>query len=137
MADGIKGMAQNIGEAVVKPVVDEVGKAIEIGAQSVLNKNPQQLQQTSSAMDPMQQQQVKQEEQIGLVDARRKIKYWQDLSAAQSKVREDQKKKEQERTQEDTQKKKIKQFEIQEKKKDNIALKQAQTKTESRKGVGG
>ena len=136
MSDGVKGAMQNIGEAVVKPVVDEVGKAIEVGVQSVLNRQPVQ-QSTTPQIDPLQQQQIKTTEQIGLVDARRKIKYWQDLGNAQAKVREDQKKKEQERLQEDPQKKKIKQFEIQEKKKENIALQQAKTKTEVRKGVGG
>ncbi len=136
MADGVKGAMQNIGEAVVKPVMDEVGKAIEVGVQSVLNKQPVQPQ-TTSPIDPMQQQQISDNEQVGLVDARRKIKYWQDLAGAQARVREEQKKKEQDRLQVDTQKKQIKQFEIQEKKKDNIALKQSQIKTEVRKGVGG
>lgn len=142
MADGGKsplgGMMGVMGEVVAKPVIDEVGKAIEVGVQSVFNKNSQQQPQpTTSTLDPAIQQQTQQQEQTGLTDARRKIKYWQDLNLAQAKVREDQKKKEQERLQEDPQKKKIKQFEIQEKKKENIALQQAKTKTEVRKGVGG
>ncbi len=141
MADGgkgpISGLRQNIGEAIVKPVVDEVGKALELGAQSVLNKSPQQPQTTTPQLDPAQQQQIQMQEQVGLTDARRKIKYWQDLSAAQAKVREDQKRQEQERLKQDEKKKEVKQFQIQENKKQNIALQQAKTKTETRKGVGG
>lgn len=137
MADGVKGAMQNIGEAVVKPVIDEVGKAIETGTQSVLNRPPSGQQPTTPSLDPALQQQAQATEQVGLSDARRKIKYWQDLASAQAKVREDQRQKEQERLQEDPQRSKIKQFEIQEKKKQNIALQQAKTKTEVRKGVGG
>lgn len=127
MADGVKGVASDIGEAVVKPVVDEVGKAVEQGVQSVVS---------GPGVTTPQQQQKQLEDAGKLSEARRKIKYWQDLETAQKAVR-DKQKQEQQKVAQVSQSKQIKQFEVVNKKKENMALQQAQRKTEIKKGVGG
>jgi len=63
MSDGAKGnvgqLIADIGEAVVKPVVDEVGKAIEEGGQSIAGTG----QFSSNPSSPQEQQKKKLEEQ--------------------------------------------------------------------------
>lgn len=135
MADGIKGIAVDIHEAVVKPVSDEVGKAIEQGVQSVV-KGPGQ--NPPSNQTPVNPAQKKQEEQTQLAETRRKLDFWRNLSEAQNQVRAEQRKKEEERLKVEEKKKEIKQFEVEKKKRSlSAAVREAQTKTEAKKGVGG
>ncbi len=134
MADGIKGIAADISEAVVKPVSDEVGKAIEQGVQSVI-KGPGQNSPSNQQINP---QQIKQEEQVKLAETRRKLDWWKNLADAQNKVRAEQKQKEEERLKVMEKKKEIKQFEVTKKKQALAAsVREAQTRTEAKKGVGG
>lgn len=136
MADGFKGMVADINEAVVKPVSDEVGRALEQGVQSVV-KGPGQNATQNSTPQPNSQQ-IKQEEQIKLVETRRKLDFWKNLSDAQNKVRAEVKQKDEERLKVDEKKKEIKQFEVEKKKRSlSAAVREAQTKTEAKKGVGG
>lgn len=128
MSDGkgpIGGTFEDISEAVVKPVTDELGKAIEVGVKSVVGSpNPQPATQ------------VKQEEQQKS-EVRRKIEFWKKLDEEQRKVRDAERQKQMQQQQVVTQEKQIKQFEIVKKKKENKALSFAQRKTEIRGGVGG
>lgn len=125
----IGGTFEDVGEAIVKPVVDEIGKAIEAGVQAV---TPQKT------LDPATQQQKQISDQKNLVEARRKVEWWKALEAERNRVRQQNQQKLQAQGQQiqAKQQEKIKQFEIV-KKKDNIALKEAQFKTEKRGGVGG
>lgn len=133
MADGVKGIATDINEAVVKPVADEVGKAIEQGTQSVVYGS-----QATSVNPPKSPEQIKQEEQKKLAEARRKIAWYKNLSEAQAKIRQEQKEKEAEKLKVEKEKKEIKQFEVVKKQQSQAAIvKEAQTKTEVKKGVGG
>lgn len=95
MADGGSGMKQFTGEMgqvaaeVAKDVKDEVGQMIEQGVQSVVGKQ----------LTPQQVQQKQQDEQKQLAEARRKIKWYQDLTAAQKRVHEQEKQKQQQNQQ--------------------------------------
>ncbi len=136
MADGIKGVVADIHEVVVKPVADEVGKAIEQGVQSVVKGPGQNATQNSTPQSNPQQ--IKQEEQTKLIETRRKLDFWRNLSDAQNKVRAQERQKEEKRLKVDEKKKEIKQFEVEKKKQSLIAaVREAQTKTEAKKGVGG
>lgn len=132
MADGIKGavgqLAVDVGEAVVKPVVDEVGKALEQGVQNVVS-SPKQL-------TPAQQQQKQQQDAANLAEARRKVKFWQDLAAAQKAVREKQSKQQAQVQQVKANEKKVKQFEVVEKKKalTNVQLEGRKSEIKGRLG---
>lgn len=126
----IGGTFEDIGEAVVKPVVDEVGKAIEVGVKSVVGgPNPKATQNTKPQDNVT--------DQTKIIEARRKIKYWKDLEEAQRRVREEQKMKQLQQAQVTQQESQEKELVEVYKKKDDTALKQAQRKTEIRGGVGG
>jgi hypothetical protein len=125
----IGGTFEDVSDAVVKPVSDEVGKAIESGVQAVV-VGPKQL-------TPQQLQQKQTDTTNQLTEARRKITWWKSLDEAQKKVREEQKQKQMQTQQVDQQQKQVKQFEITQKKKEDINLQRAKTKTEIRGGVGG
>lgn len=137
MSDGGKsGIAQafqNIGEAIVNPMKDEVGKAVEQGKQSVFNTN-------TKPVDPQEEALKKQTEATKMAEAQRVFKFYKDLEEAQRKAREEDKRKQMMRMQGDDQKKQedqVKQFQIVQKKKENFALSAAKNKSETRKGVGG
>lgn len=137
MADGVKGAVQNIGEAVVKPVAEEFGKAVEQGIQTVV-QGPQNITPQQKPLDVDQGRQLK--EQKELAEARRKIAWWKSLGEAQREVREQEKQKKLQAQQsfgeaQDKQNQ-IKQFEVVKKKQD-IALAAAQRKVEIKRGVGG
>ncbi|QQG43168.1 MAG: hypothetical protein HYW45_03130 [Candidatus Daviesbacteria bacterium] len=137
MSDGIKGLISDINEAGVKPVADEVGKAMEQAAQSVIQGAGSN--QTKVANSPAGQNPQKQaEDQAGLIEARRKIAFWKNLADEQAKLRAQQKAKEEERLKAEEKKKEIKQFaRIKKQESLNTAVRNAQTKTEIKKGVGG
>lgn len=129
MSDGIKGLVSDVGEAAVKPVVDEVGKALEQAAQSVVRGSG-----TGQNQNPPKPA----EDQAKLVEARRKIAFWKNLADAQARVRAQEKAREEERLKAEEKKKEIKQFEVAKKQESlNTAVRAAQTRTEIKKGVGG
>lgn len=140
MSDGAKsGVGQavaDISEAVIKPVTDEVGKAIEEGAQAVTGTGTHQ----AKPIDPAEQKR-KQEEEIKKKQWAMNVISWnQQLDSAQQKVRQEGKQKEQQRNQAEDEKKKVKQFEViqQEKKSQQMtALQRESRKTEIKGGVGG
>ncbi len=68
---------------VVEDVKDSVGQAIEQGLQSVTGKQ----------LTPQQIQQKQQEDQTQLIQARKKIKWIQDVALAQRKVQQEEKQK--------------------------------------------
>lgn len=126
----IGGTFEDIGEAVVKPVIAEVGHMIETGLQTKTPSPQKPKSQTPS--DPKSSQ----VDQTKMLEARRKIKYWKDLSDAQRKIREEAKQRQFQKTQVVEQESQVKDLEVI-KKKEDFALKMAQRKTEIRGGVGG
>ncbi len=130
MIDGGKilgGTFEDINEAVVKPVADEVGRALEQGAQAVKggqtqpqsgNVNPQKIQQTQ-------------------LDEQQKIRQWRWRLDQIKKLNDEQKRSASAKTSADKEEKKVKQFEIVKKQQKNVALERAKVKTEIRGGVGG
>ncbi len=128
MADGSNG-GGGIVEAVVKPVVDEVGKAIEVGVQSVMGTTP----------DPAAKQK-KDEENAKKKDWALKVIAWN------KKLDEDARRVRMEKQQQEHQKQQVQAQEDQAKKQEVVVKKQqqqaqvvreAQTRSEVRKGVGG
>ena len=113
MADSGSGIGQFKDEMeqataeTVENVKDSVGQAIEQGVQSVVGPK----------LTPQQIQQKQQEEQKKLLQARKTIKWYQDLSLAQKKVREEEKQKNLQKQQIDEQEKQKKKMEEEEKKK--------------------
>lgn len=137
MSDGSKsGLSQlssDINEAVVKPVSDEVGKALESAVTSVFgNSIPQQN------IDPKVQAEKKQEEEKRKLQAIQTLNKWtQNLESDLQKVRQSKQQQEQQRLQKQQEEKKVKQFKVQEKKQKSNAALASKNTTESRKGVGG
>ncbi len=137
MANGpigaIKQTAVDLGEAIGKPVVDEVGKAIEEGAQSATGYTPKPL-------DPQEQQKKMEEDQKKKAWAIHVIEWNKKIQEEQAKIRQQQKQQEMQKTQQETEKKKVKQFQIMEQKQKQVQLSEAQkaaTKAERKGGVGG
>ncbi len=122
----IGGTFEDLNEAVVRPVSDEVGKALEQGVQNVFQGQKQPV----SGSQP-------EETQAKLLEARRKIKWWKDLSDAQRRVREGKNQAQAQQQQAVQDKKQVKQFEVSKKQQKNIALVRSQRKTEIKGGVGG
>lgn len=141
MSDGGKsGLTQvtnELQESIVKPVVDEVGKAIEEGVQAVLGSGPMAVR----PQDPAVEQKKKQEEAQRKQWALKVIDWNRKLQEAQTKVRQENQQQQMQQQQEEVEQKKVKQFKIIEKKqKQQQQLTQAQMaerKTELKKGVGG
>lgn len=127
----IGGTFEDVNEAVVKPVTDEVGKAIESGVQSVV----QGPVQKSAPQQPFEGKQL--EDQKKLVEARRKIDWWKTLGEAQRKAREEERQKQMQRVQEEKKKQEVKQFTIQQKKRQLPAEIAARGKAEIKRGIGG
>lgn len=110
MGDGIKQFSDEMEQAatdVAKDVKDEVGQMIEQGVQSVAGKQ----------LTPQQIQQKQVEEQKKLAKARKTIKWYQDIQAAQRRVREEEKQKQLQRQQQEEQEKQKKKQEEEAKKK--------------------
>ncbi|OGE20332.1 hypothetical protein A3A14_02255 [Candidatus Daviesbacteria bacterium RIFCSPLOWO2_01_FULL_43_38] len=128
----LKQAAVDVGEAVVKPVTDEVGKAIESGVQSTVS-GPQ--------IDPAVQQQKQMEDQKRKAWAIKVIEWNKNLQAAQAKVRQEaQQKTLQQKQEEEAQKQKVQQYRVieQQKKQQQMSVAQlAARKTEIRRGPGG
>lgn len=138
----IGGTFEDISDAVVKPISDEVGKAIEQGVQAVVGGPKQLTPQPADATrlsDEGKAMAGKQAmEQANLIEARRKIAWWRALDEAQKKVREAEKQKQMQRKQVvQQQQQQVKQFESTQKKKEDLNLQRAKAKTEIKAGVGG
>ncbi len=143
MSDGIKaGIGQavkDVGEAVVKPVADEVGKAIEEGVQSVVS-GPKTNPPIGRQIDPVAQQKRHEDEAKRKTWAEHVINWNQQIQTSQDKVRQEEKQKLQAKKQEDQQKQEVKQYKaIEAQKKDQqiTAIRREQTKTERKGGLVG
>lgn len=132
MTDGSGGFKQAVAETLAKPVIDEVGKAIEQGVQSVVG---------GQKLDPAVQQQKRAEEQRKRQEVLRRIEWFKKLEVGHQQFAQQKKQKEQQKLQEEQQKKQNvqqKAFEQQQKQQQvAVATRNAQTRTETKKGVGG
>lgn len=141
IAAGIGQFAQDVGEALVEPVKDQVGEAIEQGVQAVAPPKQQPSPQTPQQLREQQAEQVKkrEEEKKRLDWAQATIARYQKIEEEQAAVRAKKKQEEQVKQQEEEVEKQELGFELQQKeqKSQDIALQQAKTKTEVRGGVGG
>jgi hypothetical protein len=129
---GLSQAAADITEAVVKPVADEVGQAIEQGVQSVVS--------TPKPVDPVAQQKKQQEEQKRKEWALKVIEFNKQLQSAQQQVRQENQQKQSEEQQKKQEEAQVKQYKIVEKQKKDQQLTTTQRearKTELRGGVGG
>lgn len=126
----ISQVAEDVSEAIVKPVADEVGKAIEVGVKSVVN--PQ-------ALDPAIQQQKKAQNDQKRIEAQRVISWYKKIDDEQKQIRMQKQQEAQAKMQEKTQESQVKQYKVVEKRKkeENIAVQNAKNKREIRGGVGG
>jgi hypothetical protein len=137
MSDGAKsGLSQitsDISEAVIKPISDEVGKALESASGSIMGGSS-----SPPKLDPKAQAQRKQQDEQKKLQAMQVINNWQQkLEADIAKVRQEKDQKEHQRLQVQQQEEKVKQYRVEEKKKQANAALAAKNTTESRKGVGG
>lgn len=135
MSDGDKsGVGQivaDVGEAVINPVKDEVGKFIETGIQSVTGSAPKTL-------DPLEQQKKQAEELKKKQEANWIIEKYRQTDQEQAQVRQKATQEEQKKKQEVQQKQQVKQYEMVKKQQAvNVSVREAQTKTETKRGVGG
>lgn len=138
MADGIgQGIGQAIGavaEAVVKPVADELGKAIEEGAQTIVSGPPAQSSPTDQSSGDKQKN-----DQEKIAKINQYVSWQTKLEEEIEKVRKEKEQKILSQKQEDQQKMEVKQSEDLQKKQSesvSIALKREQTKSERRGGSG-
>lgn len=134
MADGFSSPAQQVAEAlseaVVKPVSDEVGKALEQGAQSV----------TGQTLDPAVQQKKEVENQKKLAWAQKVIAWYKQVDGAQKMVRQEKQQATQVQQQEQQQEREVQQYKLvekQQKQQELTHLQKEARKTEIRGGVGG
>ena len=135
LGSGIKQVAEEtieeVGE-VVKEVKDELGQALEQGAQSA----------TGTQLTPQQIQQKQADDQKKIAEARRKIAFYQQTDQAQKMVRQQNKQKEMQRIQaqqQEKQEKKIEEVQIKQAKKPGMseAILRSQAEYKPGKGVGG
>lgn len=123
---------KTVGEAIVKPVTDEVGQDLEQGAKAVIS-GPQQNLQTP--LSSQQIQQTRANEQKIQSDARWIIDKYKKVADEQARVREQEKQKLQANKQEESKTKEVKQFEVVQKKKETQAQ-QAQQRSAAEKRIG-
>lgn len=137
----IGGTFEDVGETVVKPVTDEVGKAIEQGVQTVVYGPKQATSQQNQPKQPFDSAQGKLEEQKKLQAWRFRLEQLKKLEEAQKKVREEEKQKMLQRQQSfdsaQDKKKQIRQFEIVKKSQALHPAIAAKGKAEIKRGVGG
>lgn len=138
---GTLQIAQDVGEALVEPVKDQVGEAIEQGAQAVIS-GPKQAPPNPQAKQRLEQEQAKKQEdnQKKIQWAEATIARYQKIDEEQAAVRMKKKQEEQSKLQEEHQEKQVKQFELQkqeQKSADMTAVQQAARRTEIKGGVGG
>jgi len=134
MADGIKGtvgqIIEDVNEAAVKPFVDEVGKALEEGAQS-FGVTPQT--QDPAVLQRKQVDEQKKKAWNGYV----RDQWNKQIEENTQKVRQENAQKLQQQDMGEKQEEKINQYEIVQKKKEDMVVRQAQTKTEKKGTIGG
>ncbi|MEK7617338.1 MAG: hypothetical protein AAB414_04760 [Patescibacteria group bacterium] len=102
-----KDEVEEVSEEVAEDVKDSVGEMIEQGVQSV----------AAPTLTPQQIQQKQLEEQKKLAQARKTLKWYQDIAAAQKKISEEEKQKKLQSQQVEEQEKQKKRMEEEEKKK--------------------
>lgn len=117
MADGggVKQISEEMEQAatdVAKDVKDEVGQMIEQGVQSVAGSKL-----TLQSFDSAQDKQKQIEEQKKLAQARKTIKWYQDIAAAQKKVRDEETQKKLQKQQQEEQEQQKNKLEEEQKKK--------------------
>lgn len=138
MADGdstnISEVLGSVTDAVVKPVGEEIGKMIEVGAQSIMGTDdPQQQAQKQQEEAKKKQadaknaaylrdwfQKLAEEEQKGDQAAQQREQQWQARNQAEEQQEQSKKMEEAQKDQEMA-----------------VAVRNAQTSTETRRGVGG
>lgn len=124
--------AKDLREAIVKPVVDEVGKALEEGVQTVVSG--------PKAIDPAAQKKKQEEEQAKKAWALRVIDWYKKLQDEQLKIRQAKQQQATQAQQSEQQEKQANQFKVmEEQKKQNqmTELQRASRKSEIKGGVGG
>lgn len=147
MSDGggvkavIGQFARDSGEALVEPVKDEVGEAIEQGAQAVI-AGSKPVSQDPVAQQKFQEEQAKKQEenQKNMQWAETTIARYQKIDEEQAQERMKKKQEEQMKQQETQQEEQTKQFELQKQEQKSVDLTALQRKargTEIKGGVGG
>ena len=131
MGDGDSSKLGAVAEAVVNPVIDEVGKALEIGAQSITGTGQM------ATLNPQEEAKRKQEEEI----KKRNIKVFlnqfkTDQAGFNQQKQSDEQKKLQEQDAKKQQVQQIKVFE-KEKKEKSIVEQTGKGRAEIKKGIGG
>jgi|SRR3989344_1174890 len=125
-------IGENLNQSVVRPVTDEVGKAIEAGMQSVVG---------GQRMDPQQKLKKEEEDKKKLSEWRWRLQKLKELDEVQKKIREDEMRKKlskQKAEQQSQQKnKQAKQFEVFKKQKEVNPEIGSKGKAELKRGVGG
>ncbi len=125
----IKTAVQNLGEAVVKPVIDEVGKMIETGVQSVT--------QTQTQVDPAGEVRRKAEEERKKRNINRFLEQYQSDSIRHQQQVQSARQKKIEESQKVAEGKQVEQFEVQEKQQSMTKAQViAKTQTERKPGQG-
>lgn len=145
MSNGIKAgigqFAQDVGEALVEPVKDQVGEALEQGTQAVVSSSQQTPQTPQDAQKQQADQAKKQEENTKKLQwAQATIARYQKIEEEIAQIRMKKKQADQAKKQEEQQIKQEKGFELQQqaqKSADLTALQRAKARTEIKGGVGG
>ena len=125
-------LAGFVAEAVIKPVQDEVGKALEVGVQSITGQGQQQL-------DPQEEANKKQEEELKKQRLRDFLRrYSEDQQRFQQTKNQEQQAK-QAKIQEEQQAKQVRQVEVieKQKKQQSIVDQTGKGRAEVKKGIGG
>ncbi|MDD2823435.1 MAG: hypothetical protein PHQ59_05145 [Candidatus Daviesbacteria bacterium] len=138
---GIGQFAQDVGEALVEPVKDQVGQAIEEGVTAVAS-TPKPPPQDPQVLRQQQADQVKrqQEDAAKLQEAQQTIARYEKIEEEIAQVRLQKKQEEETKEQEEQVEKQEEMQDLQEKNQksaDITALERAERKTESKSGVGG
>lgn len=136
MTDGQGGgFKAAVEETIINPVQDEVGKAVETAQQSVFGTlDPAQLQKKQQ-----EAQQRKQEDDKKKQNVLKFIRELQEDEQRHKQLKQQEMQKKQEEEQEEQEKKQREMSKEQQKSQDmvNQQVRDAQTRTETRKGVGG
>lgn len=143
MANAVKqaviGAIQDTNEALIKPIRDEVGQALEQGVKAVV-VGPPTVQQQHITQQQIQHNEAKR--QVDLAEARRKVDFWRRIDQEQQVVRQKRTQELMQKNQVKQQEEKVKQIKIVKKtEKKNIAkdaaIKASQAESKVGKGVGG
>lgn len=138
MPGPIRQAADQVGEAIVKPVSDEVGKAIEEGVQAITGNYKQPTSQDPN-LNPQIQAQKQQLDSKKRQNIMRFInQYNTDRQILQQQKVQEQQKKQQEAQEDQEKKMKVRQIEVvKDQQKQTLAQQQAKARSERKGGVGG